>query len=92
MSLIKATLRGAFGEESSDLGTLKSGHGRGSCEVRRGGIGQVVVVELTGDAVRGSAGSCSGKLEWKAVAMLATNSEMGTEEVSCYRPHAIDHP
>ena len=35
-----------------------------------------------GDAARGSAGFCSGELEWKAVAMLATNSETGTEEVS----------
>ena len=50
MSSTKATLRGAIGEESSDLGVLKSGHGRGDCEVHRGGIGQVVVVELTGDA------------------------------------------
>ena len=75
-------MRGAFGKESSDPGALKSGHGRGDCEVRRGGIGQVVVVESTGDAVQGSAGSCSGELEWKAVAMLATNSETGTEEVS----------
>ena len=45
-------------------------------------MGQVVVMELTGDVARGSAGSCLGKLEWKAVTMLATNSEMGTEEVS----------
>ena len=45
-------------------------------------MGQVVVMELTGDVMRGSAGSCLGKLEWKAVTMLATNSEMGTEEVS----------
>jgi hypothetical protein len=79
---MKAELSAAGGDGSSDPGALKSGRGRGDLEELRVGEEGWTGDDGSASAARGITGrSCSGELELKAVAMLATNSDTGTADV-----------